>query len=136
MLPSTASETYRPFRNLKEPTHDSALRFLADVATRLCTFFDLSLLNKTHFMTDYQLRNWLGWHHHLASAMLYHLEERIWHKETVQLLRLTGIIALLAHFFPRRAVTEDELIRKIEKCQGKWHTAMKSAVKKTASKAR
>lgn len=70
---------------------------------------------KTHCgMADYQVRGWRGWHHHMALVMLamqFHLEERLRQKETVPLLSLTDIIALLSHFLPHRATSEDEVIR-------------------------
>ncbi|MFV0438567.1 MAG: IS701 family transposase, partial [Desulfopila sp.] len=49
------------------------------------TFHD----SKTHCgMGDYQVRGWYGWHHHMAMvlmAMLFMLQERLRHKETVSL---------------------------------------------------
>ena len=93
---------------------------------------------KTHCgMADYQVRGWRGWHHHMALVMLamqFHLEERLRQKETVPLLSLTDIIALLSHFLPHRAVNEDEVIRQIEERHKKRYATMKSAAKKQRRK--
>lgn len=89
---------------------------------------------KTHCgMADYQLRCWRGWHHHMAMVMLamqFHLEERLLQKETVPLLSLTDIIALLCLFLPHRAASEDEVIRQIEERHKKRYATMKSAAKR------
>jgi SRSO17 transposase len=64
-------------------------------------------------MADYQVRKWQAWHHHMAlvmMAMLFMLSDRIAHKETYPLLSCADIEDLLAHFLPRRDVTEEEVI--------------------------
>ena len=68
-------------------------------------------------MADYQVRKWSAWHHHMAlvmMAMLFMLSERINHKDTYPLLSCADIEALLAHFLPRRDVTEEEVIFQLE----------------------
>jgi SRSO17 transposase len=68
-------------------------------------------------MADYQVRKWRAWHHHMAlvmMAMLFMLSERITHKETYPLLSCADIEDLLAHFLPRRDVTEEEVIFQLE----------------------
>jgi len=68
-------------------------------------------------MADYQVRKWSAWHHHMAlvmMAMLFMLTERIYHKETYPLLSCADIEELLAHFLPRRDVTEQEVIFELE----------------------
>jgi hypothetical protein len=68
-------------------------------------------------MADYQVRKWKGWHHHMAlvmMAMLFMLSERIYHKDTYPLLSCADIEELLAHFLPRRDVTEEEVILQLE----------------------
>ena len=68
-------------------------------------------------MADYQVRKWNAWHHHMAlvmMAMLFMLSERIHHKETYPLLSCADIEELLAHFLPRRDVTEEEVIFQME----------------------
>jgi hypothetical protein len=89
---------------------------------------------KTHCgMADYQVRGWRGWHHHMVLvmlAMLFHLEERLHQKENVPLLTLTDIIGMLSHFLPRRAISEEEVIRQMEDRHRKRLAGMKSAAKK------
>ena len=68
-------------------------------------------------MADYQVRKWSAWHHHMAlvmMAMLFMLSERIHHKDTYPLLSCADIEELLAHFLPRRDVTEEEVIFQME----------------------
>jgi SRSO17 transposase len=68
-------------------------------------------------MADYQVRKWSAWHHHMAlvmMAMLFMLSERIHHKDTHPLLSCADIEELLAHFLPRRDVSEEEVILQLE----------------------
>jgi SRSO17 transposase len=68
-------------------------------------------------MTDYQVRGWRGWHHHMTMvmlAMLFILEERLRHKETTPLLSAADVATLLDHFLPRRDITEEEVLRQLE----------------------
>jgi len=68
-------------------------------------------------MADYQVRKWSGWHHHMAlvmMAMLFMLSEKISHKDGFPLLSCADIEELLAHFLPRRDVTEEEIISQLE----------------------
>ena len=68
-------------------------------------------------MADYQVRKWSAWHHHIAlvmMAMLFMLCERIDHKDTYPLLSCADIEELLAHFLPRRDVSEEEVIFQLE----------------------
>jgi SRSO17 transposase len=68
-------------------------------------------------MADYQVRKWSAWHHHMAlvmMAMLFMLSEKIYHKDTYPLLSCADIEELLAHFLPRRDVSEEEVIFQLE----------------------
>jgi SRSO17 transposase len=68
-------------------------------------------------MADYQVRKWSAWHHHMAlvmMAMLFMLTEKINHKDTHPLLTCADIEELLAHFLPRRDVTEEEVISQLK----------------------
>jgi len=68
-------------------------------------------------MADYQLRGWLGWHHHMALVMLvmlFMLTERIHNKDQYPLLSCNDIETLLAHFLPRRDTTVDEVINQLD----------------------
>jgi SRSO17 transposase len=66
---------------------------------------------------DYQVRGWLGWHHHMAivlMAMLFMLEERVRHGATAPMLSTADIEKLLKHYLPRRDATERDLLRLLQ----------------------
>jgi SRSO17 transposase len=66
---------------------------------------------------DYQVRGWLGWHHHMAivlMAMLFMLEERVRHGASVPMLSTADIEKVLKHYLPRRDATEQELFRLLQ----------------------
>ena len=53
-------------------------------------------------MTDYQVRGWLAWHHHMAlvmMAMAFTLNEKILQKEEMPLLSASDIRLLLINKF-------------------------------------
>ena len=80
-------------------------------------------------MADYQVRKWSAWHHHMAlvmMAMLFMLSEKISHEETYPLLSCADIENMLAHFLPRRDVTEEEVIFQLEKRHRQRQKAMES----------
>jgi SRSO17 transposase len=80
-------------------------------------------------MADYQVRKWSAWHHHMAlvmMAMLFMLSERIHHKDTHPLLSCADIEELLAHFLPRRDVTEEEVIFQLEQRHKQRQKAIES----------
>jgi SRSO17 transposase len=69
-------------------------------------------------MTDYQVRTWRAWHHHITltiMALYYMLEQKIKHEEMIPLLSCPDIKFFLAMNLPRKASTEErtwELILK------------------------
>lgn len=68
-------------------------------------------------MSDYQVRKWSAWHHHMAlvmMAMVFMLTERMYHKDTYPLLSCADIEELLARFLPRRDVSKEEVIMQLE----------------------
>ena len=68
-------------------------------------------------MADYQVRKWNAWHHHMAlvmMSMVFMLSERIQHKDTHPLLSCADIEELLAHFLPRRDVTQEEVLLQLD----------------------
>lgn len=81
-------------------------------------------------MADYQMRSWLGWHHHMAlvmMAMLFMLSERIRNKKEYPLLSCADIEGLLARFLPRRNTTVDEVIAEMEKRHKQRQAVINSA---------
>lgn len=68
-------------------------------------------------LADYQVRGWVGWHHHMAMvllATLFMLEERIESGEELP-LTCSDIEWLLRQMLPARGHTEDELLLLLEK---------------------
>lgn len=67
-------------------------------------------------MADYQAQKWAAWHHHMAlvmMAMLFMLEEREVQRGQYPLLSCADIETLLAHFLPRRDVSQGEVMRQM-----------------------
>lgn len=84
-------------------------------------------------MADYQVRGWVGWHHHMALVMmslLFMLTERIRNKDEYPLLSCSDIETLLAHFLPRRDTTKEEVLRQMEKRHKKRQAATASILKR------
>lgn len=80
-------------------------------------------------MADYQVRKWRAWHHHMAlvmMAMLFMLTEKIHHKDSYPLLSCADIEHLLAHFLPRRDVTEEDVIFQLEQRHRQRQKAIES----------
>ncbi len=80
-------------------------------------------------MADYQVRKWNAFHHHMAlvmMAMMFMLGERIRHKDTCPLLSCADIEELLSHFLPRRRMTPQAVIRRMEHRHRKRQAAMNS----------
>jgi len=68
-------------------------------------------------MADYQVRGWLGWHHHMAMvlmAMLFMLEERIESGDDLP-ITCSDIEWVLKQMLPSRGRTEDEILMLLEK---------------------
>jgi SRSO17 transposase len=80
-------------------------------------------------MADYQVRKWSAWHHHMAivmMAMLFMLSEKIHHKDTYPLLSCADIESMLAHFLPRRDVSEEAVIFQLKQRHRQRQKAMES----------
>jgi hypothetical protein len=68
-------------------------------------------------MADYQVRGWLGWHHHMAMvlmAMQFMLEERIESGDDLP-ITCADIEWVLKRMLPSRGQTEDEILLLLEK---------------------
>lgn len=69
-------------------------------------------------MTDYQVRTWRAWHHHIVltiMALHYMLEQKIIHEETIPLLSCPDIKFFLAMNLPKKATTQQEVWELIHK---------------------
>lgn len=67
-------------------------------------------------MSEYQLRKWRGWHHHMSMVALAHLfmlRERILNEEALPLLSMEDVVAMLAFYLPQRDATEEEMFRQM-----------------------
>jgi SRSO17 transposase len=69
-------------------------------------------------MTDYQVRSWRAWHHHITltiMALHYMLEQKVEHEEKVPLLSCPDIKFFLAMNLMRKATSEQEAWDLIQK---------------------
>ena len=69
-------------------------------------------------MSQYQVRVWQGWHHHMALiclANVFMVKEKQRNKESHPLLSCRDIVELLNHYLPRRQRDEEELHAQIKK---------------------
>ena len=63
-------------------------------------------------MTDYQVRTWRAWHHHITltiMALHYMMEQKVKHEELIPLLSCPDIKFFLAMNLPRKADTEQQV---------------------------
>jgi hypothetical protein len=84
-------------------------------------------------MGDYQARSWRSWHHHMAlvmMAMLFMLEQRLVHKNSHPLLSCSDVISLLCHFFPKRTINSEEVLRQLEVRHRKRRASIRSAYRR------
>jgi len=69
-------------------------------------------------MSQYQVRVWQGWNHHMALiclATVFMVEEKQRNKESHPLLSCRDVVELLDHYLPRRHRDEEELHAQIKK---------------------
>jgi SRSO17 transposase len=84
-------------------------------------------------MGDYQARGWLAWHHHMTMvmmAMLFMIEQRLYHQVGVPLLSCADITTLLKSILPRRDVGVDEIIRQLRERHRKRQASIDLAYEK------
>ena len=83
-------------------------------------------------LDNYQIRGWLAWHHHMAlvmMAMQLMLEQKLKHQDLYPLLSCADIVSLLKYALPKRAVTQEEILRQMEIRHKKRKSAIDSARK-------
>lgn len=69
-------------------------------------------------MAHYELRGWLGWHHHMSLvclALLFLLQERCRAEKNTPLLSARDIVELLSIYLPRRPRNETEILRQMQR---------------------
>lgn len=87
-------------------------------------------------MADYQVRLWLGWHHHMAMvalALLFMLRERVHAEPGMELLSCQDIVELLNVLIRRHDLTQEVVLQNIRRRHRKRRAAMKSARKRQAA---
>ena len=68
-------------------------------------------------MADYQVRGWIGWHHHMTlvcMALLFTQKVKQLERETMPLLSGQDIIELLEEFLPRKVRNKATVIENIK----------------------
>lgn len=113
--PETHSDYKYSFSNVPSKTSTKRLAYMQSQRSWIERGFEDA--KSECGMADYQLRGWVGWHHHMAlvmMAMLFMCKERIIHKEDHPLLSCSDIETLLVFFLPRRDTTAEEVIRQME----------------------
>lgn len=84
-------------------------------------------------MGHYEVRGWLGWHHHMALvclALLFTVRERLAAVDSVPLLSVRDIVELLAYYLPRREHSEAEVFRQMKSRHRKRAQATKAHTKR------
>jgi len=69
-------------------------------------------------MTDYQVRGWRAWHHHMTMTIMalhYILEQKVFHEEEIPLLSVPDIKFFMAQTLPKKATSEQEVWSLIQK---------------------
>ena len=68
-------------------------------------------------LADYQVRGWLGWHHHMTMsllAMLFLLQLNLHWREKAQMLTVQDVREILEVILPKRKITPQEILKLIE----------------------
>lgn len=84
-------------------------------------------------MGDYQVRGWLAWYHHMTMvmlAMLFMIEQRLYHQIGIPLLSCADITTLLKSILPRRDISVAEVLRQLEHRHKKRQASIDYAYKK------
>ena len=69
-------------------------------------------------MTDYQVRGWRAWHHHMTMTIMalhYILEQKVLHEEEIPLLSVPDIKFFMAQTLPKKATSEQKVWSLIQK---------------------
>lgn len=68
-------------------------------------------------MSEYQVRTWRAWHHHVTLtmlALLFMLQQKVNHQEQIPLLSCRDIRFIFAHTLPQKIVSKEDVLDIIE----------------------
>lgn len=69
-------------------------------------------------MSQYQVRGWLAWHHHMVMVMMamhFILSEKVLFKEEMPLLSAYDVREIMLNVYPRKAMNQKEVMEQINK---------------------
>lgn len=69
-------------------------------------------------MSQYQVRGWLAWHHHMAMVMMamhFILSEKMLFKDKLPLLSAYDVREIMLNIYPKKGATKQELMEQIQK---------------------
>lgn len=111
------AETPQRKYSLSNASHDTSFKRLAYMQSqRYWVERALQDAKSQAGLAEYQVRQWNGWHHHMAMTMLvqlFLLETKITHTNQCPLLCCADVRWLLQPLLPRRDVTLAEVIRQM-----------------------
>lgn len=67
-------------------------------------------------MKDYQVRTWIGWHHHMAlvsMATLFIMKEKMFNREETPLMSCTDVSEIITFFLAQKVTSEKVLVLRI-----------------------
>lgn len=85
-------------------------------------------------MSQYEVRGWKGWHHHMALvclAQLFVMKERLAAEAQVPLLSVRDVVELLDYYLPRPRIDEQELYARLKQRHERRKQATQSHKKRT-----
>ena len=88
-------------------------------------------------MADYEVRGWIGWHHHMAMvclALLFAIQERAALATQLPLLTVRDLVELFEIYLPRRERNQTEIWAAMEQRHQARQRAIDSAIKKQQHK--
>ena len=83
-------------------------------------------------MSDYQVRRWDAWHHHMARvilATLFLVKQKILGRKQWPMLSFNDLVTALAHMLPRRQLTAEDLAGIIHKRHQRRLSAKQSSAR-------
>ena len=69
-------------------------------------------------MSQYQVRGWLAWHHHMVMVMMamhFILSEKVLFKEEMPLLSAYDVREIMLNIYPRKGMNQKEIMEQIKK---------------------